>query len=170
MALDVCWKSDDWQAVGGDKEFMPTKGRVLLTTGGPACQVICDLDNWADHGTNPEIQWQDWGTPWTTPSIKCELEIDFDTANDALEWFVNLFYWGEQPHRLSPLALRGQMRDSPSQIPPFNLFIVARTTIASLTQDNETLVAQLEELRPVKEQLDSLWIVLAVVFTLGVLF
>jgi len=47
---------------------------------------------------------------------------------------------------------------------------VARTTIASLTQDNETLVAQLEELRPVKEQLDSLWIVLAVVATLGVLF
>jgi len=94
MALDVCWKSDDWQAVGGDTEFMPTKGRVLLTTGGPACQVICDLDNWADHATNPEIQWQDWGTPWTTPSIKCELELDFDTANDALEWFINLFYWG----------------------------------------------------------------------------
>jgi len=94
MALDVCWKSDDWQAVGGDTELMPTKGRVLLTTGGPACQVICDLDNWADHATNPEIQWQDWGTPWTTPSIKCELELDFDTANDALEWFINLFYWG----------------------------------------------------------------------------
>ena len=36
---------------------------------------------------------------------------------------------------------------------------MARTTIASLTQDNETLVAQLEELRPVKEQLDSLWVV-----------
>jgi len=47
---------------------------------------------------------------------------------------------------------------------------VARTTIASLTQDNETLVAQLEELKPVKEQLDSLWIVLALTFTIGVLF
>jgi len=42
-------------------------------------------------------------------------------------------------------------------------FIVARQTNASLT-------AELEQLRPVKEQLDSLWIVLAVVFTLGVLF
>ena len=59
---------------------------------------------------------------------------------------------------------------TPSQIPPFNFFIVARTTIASLTQDNETLVAQLEELRPVKEQLDSLWIVLAVVTTIGFIF
>jgi len=47
---------------------------------------------------------------------------------------------------------------------------VARTTIASLTQDNETLVAQLEELKPVKEKLESLWVVVAVVFTLGVLF
>ena len=62
------------------------------------------------------------------------------------------------------------MRDSPSQIPPFNLFIVARQTIASLTQDNETLVAQLEELRPVKEQLNSLWIVCGIIFCLGVLF
>jgi hypothetical protein len=59
---------------------------------------------------------------------------------------------------------------TPSQIPPFNLFIVARTTIASLTQDNEILVAQLEELKPVKEQLDSLWIVLAVVTTIGFIF
>ena len=93
MALDVCWKSDDWQAVGSSDDFMPTKGRVLLSTGGPACQVICDLDNWADYATNPEIQWQDWGTPWTTPSIKCDLELDFDTANDALEWFINRFCW-----------------------------------------------------------------------------
>ena len=93
MALDVCWKSDDWQAVGSSEGFTPTKGRVLLTTGGPACQVICNLDG--DYPSDPEIQWQDWGTPWTTPSIKCELELDFDTANDALEWFINLFWWGE---------------------------------------------------------------------------
>ena len=93
MALDVCWKSDDWQAIGAKEGFSPTKGRVLLTTGGPACQVVCDLDG--DVASNPEIQWQDWGTPWTTPSIQCELELDFDTANDALEWFIDLFYWGE---------------------------------------------------------------------------
>ena len=93
-ALDVCWKSDEWQAVGAyDGHLFPTKGRVLLSWGGPACQVVCDLDG--DVASNPEIQWQDWGTPWTTPSIKCELELDFDTANDALEWFINLFCWGE---------------------------------------------------------------------------
>ena len=59
---------------------------------------------------------------------------------------------------------------NPSTNPTIYLFIVARTTIASLTQDNETLVAQLEELRPVKEQLDSRWIVLAVVTTIGFIF
>jgi len=50
------------------------------------------------------------------------------------------------------------------------LFIVARDTIATLTQDKQTLEAQVAQLTPAKEQLDSLWIVLAVVFTLGVLF
>ena len=91
MALDVCWKSDDWQAVGA--ELTPTKGRVLLTTGGPAGQVVCDLDG--DVASNPEIQWQDWGTPWTTPSIQNELQLDFELADSALEWFINLFWWGE---------------------------------------------------------------------------
>ena len=90
-ALDVCWKSDDWQAVGA--ELTPTKGRVLLTTGGPACQVVCYLDG--DVASNPEIQWQDWGTPWTTPSIQNELQLDFELADSALEWFINLFWWGE---------------------------------------------------------------------------
>ena len=90
-ALDVCWKSDDWQAVGA--ELTPTKGRVLLTTGGPACQVICNIEE--GYPSDPEIQWQDWGTPWTTPSIQCELELDFELADSALEWFINLFYWGE---------------------------------------------------------------------------
>ena len=93
MALDVCWKSDEWQAVGSSEGFTPTKGRVLLTTGGPACQVVCDLDG--DVASNPEIQWQDWGTPWTTPSIQGELQLDFDTATAALEWFIALFWWGE---------------------------------------------------------------------------
>ena len=93
MALDVCWKSDDWQAVGSSEGFTPTKGRVLLTTGGPACQVICNLDG--NYPSDPEIQWQDWGTPWTTPSIQRELELDFELADSALEWFINLFYWGE---------------------------------------------------------------------------
>jgi len=54
--------------------------------------------------------------------------------------------------------------------PPFNFLLMAKDTIASLTQDKQTLEAQVAQLTPAKEQLDSLWIVLAVVFTFGVLF
>ena len=93
MALDVCYRSQDWVEVGRNESFEPTQGRILLTTGGPACQVVCELEN--NWPTNPEIQWQDWGTPWTTPSIQRELELDFELADSALEWFINLFYWGE---------------------------------------------------------------------------
>ena len=93
MALDVCYRSQDWVEVGRNESFEPTQGRILLTTGGPACQVVCDLEN--NWPTNPEIQWQDWGTPWTHTRIKTELGIDYDTANEALVWFINLFWWGE---------------------------------------------------------------------------
>ena len=85
MALDVCWKSDDRQEVR--TRLTPTVGRVLLSWGGPACQVICDLE---DYPTNPEIQYQDWGTPWTSHTLAYK-SIEYA----ALEWFVNLFYWGE---------------------------------------------------------------------------
>ena len=88
MALDVCWKSDDWQAVGAKEGFTPSKGRVLLSWGGPACQVICDLEDY--YPTLPEIQWQDWGTPWTSHTLTYK-SIEYA----ALEWFVNLFWWGE---------------------------------------------------------------------------
>ena len=93
MALDVCYRSQDWVEVGRNESFEPTQGRILLTTGGPACQVVCDLEN--NWPSNPEIQWQDWGTPWTHTRIKTELGIDYDTATAALEWLVNLFWWGE---------------------------------------------------------------------------
>ena len=101
MALDVCYRSQDWVEVGSahpsftgsSPKLEPTQGRILLTTGGPACQVICDLEN--NWPSNPEIQWQDWGTPWTHTRIKTELGIDYDTANEALVWFINLFWWGE---------------------------------------------------------------------------
>ena len=93
MALDVCYRSQDWVEVGRNESFEPTQGRILLSTGGPACQVVCDLEN--NWPSNPEIQWQDWGTPWTNTRIKTELGIDYDIAYEALVWFINLFWWGE---------------------------------------------------------------------------
>ena len=37
--------------------------KILLSWGGPACQIIGKLDQYKQP-TDIEIQYQDWGTPW----------------------------------------------------------------------------------------------------------
>ena len=67
----------------------PEEFKILLSTGGPACQIIGKLDQYKQP-TDIEIQYQDWGTPWTT------LEISYHHDDyQALEWFCNCFYFGE---------------------------------------------------------------------------
>jgi len=88
--LSVEVRSNDWQLVG-TTEFEPTEGRLLLTTGGPACQIIFDLDQWKQPAGNTVIQFQDWGTPWTS---YCHPFLD-DEATEALDWFTTLFFYGE---------------------------------------------------------------------------
>lgn len=55
---------DGWRSIGSkdsvDKEF-----RILLSTGGPATQIIGDLDE-HDEPCNVKLQAQDWFQPWTT--------------------------------------------------------------------------------------------------------
>lgn len=55
---------DGWRPLGdksrGDREF-----RILLSTGGPATQIIGDLDQY-DEPINCKIQAQDWFLPWET--------------------------------------------------------------------------------------------------------
>lgn len=55
---------DGWRSIGSkdsvDKEF-----RILLSTGGPATQIIGDLDE-HDEPCNVKLQAQDWFHPWTT--------------------------------------------------------------------------------------------------------
>lgn len=55
---------DGWRSIGSkdsvDKEF-----KILLSTGGPATQIIGDLDE-HDEPCNVKLQSQDWFTPWTT--------------------------------------------------------------------------------------------------------
>lgn len=59
---------DGWRSIGSkdsaDKEF-----RILLSTGGPATQIIGDLDE-HDEPCNVKLQAQDWFTPWTTYETK----------------------------------------------------------------------------------------------------
>ena len=61
----------------------PEEYRILLSTGGPALQIVGTL---SEHG-EPEtaaLQSQDWGTPWT-----------YLCANQTLLTFARCFYFGE---------------------------------------------------------------------------
>lgn len=73
--------------VPGHGDATPAEYRILLTTGGPALQMVGDL---SEHG-EPEsarLQWQDWGTPWT--------EYGPARASEkAMLAFAQQFYFGE---------------------------------------------------------------------------
>ncbi|UTC28515.1 hypothetical protein GURKE_05130 [Brevundimonas phage vB_BpoS-Gurke] len=66
----------------GAEEF-----EVLLSTGGPALRLRGDLGSWGDP-SNPRLQYQDWGTPWT----------DYPTSYEddaAIMTWLSAFYFGE---------------------------------------------------------------------------
>lgn len=67
----------------------PEEFELLLSTGGPALRIVGKLDRYGQiHGT-PDLQWQDWGTPWT--------DLDDMTADqdEAVSAFAGLFWFGE---------------------------------------------------------------------------
>lgn len=64
----------------------PVAGRayILLSTGGPATRIVCELDDGEPH--RAWIQAQDWGTPWT----------DFNGGDsEILLTYCRQFYFGE---------------------------------------------------------------------------
>jgi len=72
-------------------DMKPEEFKILLSTGGPACQIIGKLDHY-NQPTDIEIQYQDWYQPWktflTSPE-KCKID------SQALFWFCECFYFGE---------------------------------------------------------------------------
>ena len=74
----------------GSPETEPAEFEILLSTGGPACRIIGELDGglvaW-QSGCRPVLQHQDWFKPWT--------ESDYDIDTNALLWFCEQFYFGE---------------------------------------------------------------------------
>jgi hypothetical protein len=78
----------DWHTPDGDNK--PTEYLILLTTGGPALRIIGDLD---EHMTpcSAKLQWQDWGTPWTTIWSKDNVSID----EDMLLTYARYFWYGD---------------------------------------------------------------------------
>ena len=76
----------DWHEPGNqendDIEFC-----ILLTTGGPACRIMGDLDS-HNQPCRAYIQYQDWGTAWTD-YFGNGLNID------TLLTFCQQFYFGD---------------------------------------------------------------------------
>lgn len=87
-ALDVAVRGG-WHTPGTESElegFM-----ILLSTGGPALRITGDLGRYCEP-RDAILEHQDWGTPWTEyrPDV-----ADADDWDDALQWFVGCFYFGE---------------------------------------------------------------------------
>ena len=75
----------------------PEEFKILLSTGGPACQIIGKLDQYKQP-TDIEIQYQDWGTPWEPLQLNstyADESPNITSDYEALEWFCNCFYFGE---------------------------------------------------------------------------
>lgn len=83
-ALSVEVRSD-WYTLG--EELMATEYAILLSTGGPACRIVGDLDRYGEPDS-ARVQYQDWFTPW-------EDLLSSEYNQDALLWYASQFYWGE---------------------------------------------------------------------------
>jgi len=95
-ALSVEFRSG-WSS--NPEEMKPEEFKILLSTGGPACQIVGKIDYGSCEPIDIEIQYQDWGTPWEPlqlNSVYAETKILNITSDyEALEWFCNCFYFGE---------------------------------------------------------------------------
>ena len=83
-ALSVEVRSD-WEAIGAN--LKASQFRICITTGGPAVQIVGDLNQWGEP-ENAVLQVQDWFTPWT----------EFPTSTDediAIMTYAQQFYFGE---------------------------------------------------------------------------
>lgn len=74
-----------WSSPGG--EMQPEEFRILLCTGGPAVQVVGELDKY-NEPDKARLQYQDWFTPWEELILSSE-------EYDALLTYCQCFYFGD---------------------------------------------------------------------------
>ena len=85
LSIDV---RGGWHAPGGDDEA--EEYRILLSTGGPATQIVGRLDDFNQPET-AVLQFQDWFTPWAD---WCPEPYD-EAYRDTLVEYARQFYFGE---------------------------------------------------------------------------
>lgn len=77
----------DWHTPGDKDASTPSEFCILLCTGGPACRIVGDLNQYAEP-TRARIEHQDWFTPWR------ELIVNH-ADHEALLTYARCFYYGE---------------------------------------------------------------------------
>lgn len=80
----------DWYSPGtaSEEQEGPCEFRILLTTGGPACRIMGELDAF-NQPCRAWIEYQDWGTGWQ------ELHGDDAPSQEEILTFAQCFYFGE---------------------------------------------------------------------------
>lgn len=81
---------DGWRQPGGAVQDGPEEYEILLCTGGPAVRIRGTFNGIPEPET-AELQYQDWGTPWTT----WRGEDTPDDLEETLLAYARVFYWGE---------------------------------------------------------------------------
>ena len=80
-------------------DMKPEQFKILLSTGGPACQIIGDLNQYQEAiYYSIKIQYQDWGTPWESLQLNSHYanqNSNITPDREALEWFCRCYYFGE---------------------------------------------------------------------------
>ena len=71
-ALEVLVRSD-WHSPGAESDQVATDYKILLCTGGPAVQIVGELDQHGQPET-AQLQFQDWYTPWKDYPISLKQE------------------------------------------------------------------------------------------------
>jgi hypothetical protein len=83
---------DGWRSPGdrtaAECDAEPEEYEILLSTGGPALRIYGELDHGETPDDWPELQWQDWGTPWTPMPLE-------EGDREAVTRFARVFYFGE---------------------------------------------------------------------------
>lgn len=82
-ALSVEVRSS-WQSAGETLE--PSEFTILLCTGGPACRIVGELDQY-NQPCRAWLEYQDWFTPWT--------ELVDGVSHSDLLTYSQQFYFGE---------------------------------------------------------------------------
>jgi hypothetical protein len=77
----------DWHYPGDSDGGTPTEFKILLCTGGPACQIIGGLDQ-HNQPESVRLMFQDWLTSWE------ELILTSEEC-DAVLTYCQVFYFGE---------------------------------------------------------------------------